>query len=222
MESDRMAIPIPTVDDFKESTVMQECRAIVNYIINTLVPAINEGGGGSTYVLPPATKSTLGGIIVGDNLTVDESGKVNAPTPYILPIGGTNIGGVKNGGDVTIESDGTMKVNTGGIKLVRLDDATYNDISNLLSSNYDIYLGYVYFMFTGMPETYTGVFRGPATFYKTSDTIVINCSITNFNGITFVLGNIKNDGTVLFSFVENNTRKDYTTPLTINSIGIYV
>lgn len=106
-----MAIPIPTVDDFQESTVMQECRAIVDYIINTLVPAINEGG--SSYVLPPATKSTLGGIIVGDNLTVDGSGKVNAPTPYTLPIGGTNIGGVKNGGNVTINSDGTMNAKGG-------------------------------------------------------------------------------------------------------------
>lgn len=108
-----MAIPVPTVDDFTESTVMQECRRIVEYIIDTLIPAINEGGGGSSYVLPPATKSTLGGIIVGDNLTVDGSGKVNAPTPYTLPIGGTNIGGVKNGGNVTIEADGTMNVEGG-------------------------------------------------------------------------------------------------------------
>ena len=108
-----MAIPIPTVDDFTESTVMQECRRIVEYIIDTIVPAINEGGGGSSYVLPPATKSTLGGIIVGDNLTVDGSGKVNAPAPYKLPIGGTNIGGVKNGGNVTIESDGTMNASVG-------------------------------------------------------------------------------------------------------------
>lgn len=109
-----MAIPVPTVDDFTESTVMQECRRIVEYIIDTLVPAINEGGGGSSYVLPPATKSTLGGIIVGNNLTVDGSGKVNAPTPYTLPIGGTNIGGVKNGGNVTIESDGTMNADSAG------------------------------------------------------------------------------------------------------------
>lgn len=107
-----MAIPVPTVDDFTESTVMQECRRIVEYIIDTLIPAINEGGGGSSYVLPPATKSTLGGIIVGDNLTVDGSGKVNAPAPYTLPIGGRNIGGVKNGGNVTIDAQGNMNAPT--------------------------------------------------------------------------------------------------------------
>ena len=117
-----MAIPVPTVDDFTESTVMQECRAIVDYIINTIVPAINEGGGGgSSYVLPPATTSTLGGIIVGNNLTVDGSGKVNAPAPYKLPIGGTNIGGVKNGGNVTINSDGTMDAEGGSSNWEELD-----------------------------------------------------------------------------------------------------
>lgn len=121
-----MVITKPTIDDFSDTTVMRVIRKIVEYIIDTLVPAINEGGGGSSYVLPPATKSTLGGIIVGDNLTVDGSGKVNAPTPYTLPIGGTTIGGVKNGGNVTIEADGTMNT-TGGSS----DDWEVLTLSNL-------------------------------------------------------------------------------------------
>lgn len=107
-----MVITKPTIDDFSDTTVMRVIRKIVEYIIDTLVPAINEGGGGSSYVLPPATKSTLGGIIVGDNLTVDGSGKVNAPAPYTLPIGGGNIGGVKNGGNVTIDAQGNMNAPT--------------------------------------------------------------------------------------------------------------
>ena len=174
-----MAIPVPTVDDFTESTVMQECRRIVEYIIDTLVPAINEGGGGSTYVLPPATKSTLGGIIVGDNLTVDGSGKVNAPTPYTLPVGGVNIGGVKNGGNVTIESDGTMNVEQSGSNIVSFKDSSilpaskysggigsivsayiYNAdgatcsgtfICGYTSSNYKTFYGYGYFKVGPMP-----------------------------------------------------------------------
>lgn len=133
IQSDKMAIPIPTVDDFTESTVMQECRAIVDYIINTLVPAINEGGGGSSYVLPPATKSTLGGVIVGDNLTVDGTGKVNGPAPYTLPVGGTNIGGVKNGGNVTIESDGTMNASSGGSKQI-VSFTSLSDFCNYMTS----------------------------------------------------------------------------------------
>lgn len=34
--------------------------------------------GAQTYVLPPATVLTLGGVIVGENLTVTEDGKLNA------------------------------------------------------------------------------------------------------------------------------------------------
>ena len=219
-----MVITKPTVDDFSDTTVMRVIRKIVEYIIDTLVPAINEGGGGSSYVLPPATKSTLGGIIVGDNLTVDGSGKVNAPAPYTLPIGGTNIGGVKNGGNVTIASDGTMQVNSSGVKIVRLTTPSsfYDQIDAALPNDFDVYLGAINFVFSGVPSSYTGVFRGPATFYKVSNTIVINCTITNFDGITFVLGNINQDGSVLFSFVENNTRKNYETQLSSGTIDLYI
>ena len=33
--------------------------------------------GGSQYTLPPATKNMLGGVIIGDGITVDENGKIN-------------------------------------------------------------------------------------------------------------------------------------------------
>ena len=36
-----MAIPIPTVDDFKDTTVMRVIRKVVNYLIQTIVPGIN-------------------------------------------------------------------------------------------------------------------------------------------------------------------------------------
>lgn len=130
-----MVITKPTVDDFSDTTVMRVIRKIVEYIIDTLVPAINEGGGGSSYVLPPATKSTLGGIIVGNNLTVDESGKVNAPAPYTLPVGGTNIGGVKNGGNVTIESDGTMNSEGGSNYQLVTSQNWLNDENNISYEN---------------------------------------------------------------------------------------
>ena len=34
-------VAVPTIDDFKDSTVMRSLRKVVNYIINTVVPAIN-------------------------------------------------------------------------------------------------------------------------------------------------------------------------------------
>lgn len=50
--------------------------------------AIKEAG--SSYVLPIAGAETLGGIKVGDNLTVEEDGTLNAPDPYIPPEYGTD------------------------------------------------------------------------------------------------------------------------------------
>lgn len=45
-----MAIPVPTIDQFKDTTVMRTMRKIVDYIIEDVVPAINEGGGGTGEV----------------------------------------------------------------------------------------------------------------------------------------------------------------------------
>lgn len=38
----------------------------------------NAGGGGSPYVLPIASAETLGGVKVGDNLSIDENGVLSA------------------------------------------------------------------------------------------------------------------------------------------------
>ena len=59
--------------------------------------------GGSSYVLPPATKESLGGVVIGDNLTVDEQGKVNLPVATA-----TTLGGVKIGDGLTVTADGTL------------------------------------------------------------------------------------------------------------------
>lgn len=42
------------------------------------VVATGNGGGGGGYVLPPATAETLGGVKVGQNLTVEADGTLNA------------------------------------------------------------------------------------------------------------------------------------------------
>lgn len=39
---------------------------------------ITEGGGGSSYVLPHASSSVLGGIKVGNNLTINPNGTLSA------------------------------------------------------------------------------------------------------------------------------------------------
>ena len=39
---------------------------------------MNSGGGGEHYILPIASAETLGGVKVGDNLSIDENGVLNA------------------------------------------------------------------------------------------------------------------------------------------------
>lgn len=45
---------------------------------------MGAGGGGGSYVLPVASADTLGGVKVGDNLSIDD-GVLSAPTPYTPP-----------------------------------------------------------------------------------------------------------------------------------------
>jgi hypothetical protein len=63
-------------------------------------------------IIKPATKTSLGTIIVGDNLNVDANGKVSAQNSYVLPVATASVlGGVKQGTDITIDKDGVLSVN---------------------------------------------------------------------------------------------------------------
>ena len=66
------------------------------------------------YTLPVAGADTLGGIKVGNGLSVDQNGVLSNdnPTPaqpYTLPVAGADtLGGIKVGRNLTIEQDGTL------------------------------------------------------------------------------------------------------------------
>lgn len=61
--------------------------------------------GGSSYVLPPATKNALGGVIVGENLTVSEMGEIDVPVATK-----NTLGGIKSGKGLKISADGTASI----------------------------------------------------------------------------------------------------------------
>ncbi len=61
------------------------------------------------YSLPAATSTTLGGIKVGDNLSIDASGRLSGAAPYALPAATTSTrGGVKVGSGLSVTGDGTL------------------------------------------------------------------------------------------------------------------
>lgn len=63
------------------------------------------------YELPPADINTLGGVIVGDNISVDTDGKISTHPPYVLPQAtNSTLGGVKIGENLSMQSDGTLSV----------------------------------------------------------------------------------------------------------------
>jgi hypothetical protein len=72
------------------------------------------GGGGGSYTLPAATASKLGGVKIGSNVSIDESGVISVAAPYSLPKAAANtLGGIKVGSGLSI-SDGVLSVTGGG------------------------------------------------------------------------------------------------------------
>lgn len=80
-----------------------------------------------TYHLPIASATQLGGIKVGDNLTIEEDGTLNAnPAGYTLPTAtASTLGGIKVGDKLSI-SDGTLSVTTDS----SLSSSSTNPIQN--------------------------------------------------------------------------------------------
>lgn len=59
---------------------------------------------GDDYVLPPATTSTLGGVIVGDGLSVEPNGRLS--NAYTLPTASkTTKGGIKVGHSLRMDDE---------------------------------------------------------------------------------------------------------------------
>lgn len=70
----------------------------------------------AAFALKPATTTTLGGVKVGDNLSIDASGRLSGAAPYVLPAATTSTpGGVKAGSNLTVYEDGTLALEKSGV-----------------------------------------------------------------------------------------------------------
>lgn len=93
---------------FVDSLTYIEQLKVIAEVLNKTVEVVNEiiESGGSGYILPPATNEKLGGIKVGENLTITEDGVLNAEAG-----GGVlsaNVEQTENGAVISItDKDGT-------------------------------------------------------------------------------------------------------------------
>lgn len=109
---------------FEDSVTYLEQLVLLRDKVNEMIDIINGivDGGGSGYILPPATSEKLGGIKVGDRLSITEEGVLSADEqgggvvdPYVLPIASEQVlGGIKVGQNLTIDEDGTLNAQAGG------------------------------------------------------------------------------------------------------------
>lgn len=118
---------------------------------------------GSYLTSVPVAGNAIGGVKNGGNVVVDGSGNMNVTIPDVsgfiteteadskyqpkgsyltsVPIGGASIGGVKNGGNVTINADGTMNAKaSGGLTRTVIAFDGKDDFLNKFEScaNYDM------------------------------------------------------------------------------------
>lgn len=96
--------------------------------IQQTTPTINIDTATRNYHLPIASATTLGGIKVGTNLTIEEDGTLNAEsTEYNLPVAtSSTLGGVKIGSGLSI---------TDGVASVTVDASLDADSSNPLRNS---------------------------------------------------------------------------------------
>lgn len=72
---------IPSAVGSEDTTTVPNTGAVRKYVLETIAGEEGEGGGStiSPTLIPKATTSTIGGVIVGSRLTIDSSGILNAP-----------------------------------------------------------------------------------------------------------------------------------------------
>ena len=149
------------------------------------------------YTLPIASDSTLGGIKVGNNLSIDENGVLSGTASYELPVAtSSTLGGVKIGDNVNVDANGVISV------AAPTSIKTVNSVS------------------IGTVTTETEIASFP--FYPTSvgngDTLIINGLVSGLVAVTGLAAEItikvKLDGTDYFTFKQTCDAGYVTIPVT--------
>lgn len=157
--------------------------------IEELTPQINIDTATRTYHLPIATETTLGGIKVGQHLSIEDDGTLNADEiPYTLPTATSDtLGGIKVGNGLSI-SDAALSV--------VVDSSLSNNSTNpVQNSVINSALGSL----TSTTQTISGNL-------ETLGTTVGNLSTavgTNTNNISTLTNNVTNLGNTVSTNTDN-------------------
>ena len=105
---------LPTISGDEVVDIVGDMNALANATDAALKQV--EQGGLDPYVLPTASRTTKGGIIVGDGLSITSAGVLSATSQGgggtgTIPIAtSVTLGGIKVGSGLTITTDGTLSV----------------------------------------------------------------------------------------------------------------
>ena len=134
-----------------------------------LAQILNKPSIPSAYTLPTASPSVLGGIKIGNNLTIDANGVLSANAgAYTLPTASTTIlGGVKvDGTSITIDGNGVITANAGSTS-PSITDLTGTTASVAPGATVDLnisgYKGYVLYKITSSVEAWIRIFVDDAS-----------------------------------------------------------
>lgn len=176
-------------------------------------PQVNIDTATRTYHLPIASETTLGGIKVGTNLTIEEDGTLNAEaTEYQLPAAtASTLGGIKVGAALAI-SDGVLSVSADQA----LDSSSVNPVRNsVVTSNINTLtnnLSGVSDTVTTLSNNYTtlsGTVSDHTTALTTLDGTVTDLGLTVSDHTTAIeantssIGNLTESVTTINSDIDN-------------------
>ncbi len=109
---------LPTISGEEAIDIVGDMNALANATDAALKEV--EEGGLDPYVLPTASRTTKGGVIVGDGLSITSGGVLSTTgggggSSYTLPVASSStLGGVKVGSGLSIAGDGTLSATGGG------------------------------------------------------------------------------------------------------------
>lgn len=121
-----MAINVPTVDDFSDTTVMRVVRKVVNYLIQTLVPGVNS----------EVTNATITGVTIAQGSTADTI-KITVAKPSgnvvsnEFDISQEEVSIVQNASGITIAGTSLQQANATNTGL--MTSTSFNNLTDIIA-----------------------------------------------------------------------------------------